>query len=233
MLFSHFFVPGFTDVDEDLRAGLMTAVLNAVKETQDGTELKTIDQGRYFVHIAEGEFTYGLFFSFENDLKEHEFAEATLSRFETDFHNRLATDLSFELSDFNGFHDYLKEEYSQLISIDVVGLSKIIGLMEDAIYSDYIILERPYMHQVMTTISIPEINPIASNLGLMCKNLLETGIKIGKEVSRIRFFLGKDHYVLVDSLEDKFFLILVVPEKERERAEKEMTRIQNRIKNLI
>jgi hypothetical protein len=233
MLFSHFFVPGFTDVDEDLRAGLMTAVLNAVKETQDGTELRTIDQGRYFVHIVEGEYTYGLYFSFENDLKEHEFAETTLSKFENDFQNRLVDDLPFEPVTFFDFHDYLKEKYSQLISIDVVGLSKIIELMENAIYSDYIILEKPWYHQVFTTISIPEIHPVANTLGIMCRNLLETGLKMDMEISRIRFQLGTAHFVLVSSLKDKFYLILVVPEKELERGEREMTRIQNRIKDIL
>ncbi|MFW9856256.1 MAG: hypothetical protein ACFFFG_14485 [Candidatus Thorarchaeota archaeon] len=233
MLFSHFFVPGFSDVDEDLRAGLMTAVLNAVKETQDGSELRSIDQGRYFVHIIEGEYTYGLYFGFENDLKEHEFAEATLSKFETSFRKQLIDGLSFSSEMFDDFHDYLKEKYSEIISIDAVGLSKIIKLMEDAIYSDYIILAKPWYHQVFTAITIPEINPIANSLGLMCKNLLESGLKIGLEISRIRFRIRSAYYVFVDTLKDRFFLILIVPEKEFERGERELARIKNRIERVI
>ena len=89
LLFSHFFVSGFSDVDEDLRAGLMTAILNAVKETHQDTGISTIDQGKYLVHIVEGMFTYGLFFSNENDIKEHKFANRILDRFESDFNEIL------------------------------------------------------------------------------------------------------------------------------------------------
>ena len=59
---------------------------------------------------------------------------------------------SFEENDFLIFHDYLKKEYSTLISIDVVGLSKMIDLMESSIISDYIILEKTKLNQVFTTI---------------------------------------------------------------------------------
>ena len=50
LLFSHFFVPGFSGVDEDLRAGLMSAVLNAVKETENDAIIKTINQGKTCAH---------------------------------------------------------------------------------------------------------------------------------------------------------------------------------------
>jgi hypothetical protein len=231
LIFSHFFVPGFSVVDEDLRAGLMTAVLNAVKETQKDTGIKTIDQGKYYVHIVEGKFTYGLFFSHENDLKEYKFANATLQKFESEFQDKLKNDtISFAQSDdeFVDFQEYLKRQYSALISIDVVGLSKIIEEMEESIFSDYIVLEKPYLHQVFTSISIPTIHPHANQLALMCKNILEASIKIGQEIGTLQFNLGELFYVFADQV-GKYVLIVVVSAKEKDKNYKELIRIYNKI----
>lgn len=231
LLFSHSFMPGFSDVDEDLRAGLMSAVLNAVKETQNDTGIKTIDQGKYFVHIVEGKFTYGLFFSHENDLKEYKFANATLQQFEIEFHEKLKEDIlsySHDENGFDRFQEYLKRQYSALISIDVVGLSKIIELMETSIFSDYIILEKPYLHQVFTTISLPAIHPYANQLALMCKNMHESSIKIGHEIRTLQFNLGENYYVFADQL-GKYILIVVISIKNREKALRELARIHNKL----
>ncbi|MFX0172214.1 MAG: hypothetical protein ACFE9L_09855 [Candidatus Hodarchaeota archaeon] len=231
LLFSHSFMPGFSDVDEDLRAGLMTAVLNAVKETQNDTGIKTIDQGKYFVHIVEGEFTYGLFFSYENDLKEYKFANATLQQFENEFHIKLKEDVlsySHSENEFDKFQEYLKKQYSALISIDVAGLSKIIEVMEPSFFSDYIILEKPYLHQVFTTISLPDIHPYANQLALMCKNMHESSIKIGHEIRTLQFNLGENYYVFADQF-GKYILIVVISIKERDKALKELNRIHHKL----
>lgn len=231
LIFSHFFVPGFSVVDEDLRAGLMTAVLNAVKETQKDTGIKTIDQGKYYVHIVEGKFTYGLFFSHENDLKEYKFANATLQRFESEFQDKLKKDtLTYDQSadEFGEFQEYLQKQYSALISIDVVGLSKIIEVMEDSVFSDYIVLEKPYLHQVFTSISIPTIHPHANQLALMCKNILEASIRIGQEISTLQFNLGESFYIFANQV-GKYILIVVVSGKEKEKNYRELVKIYNKI----
>ncbi len=231
LIFSHFFVPGFSVVDEDLRAGLMTAVLNVVKETQKDTGIKTIDQGKYFVHIVEGKFTYGLFFSHENDLKEYKFANATLQQFETEFQDKLKDDtITFDQTDneFTEFQNYLKRQYSALISIDVIGLSKIIEVMEESIFSDYIVLEKPYLHQVFTSISIPTIHPHANQIALMCKNILEASIRIGQEISILQFNLGELFYVFADQV-GKYILIVVVSAKDKDKNYKELLRIYDKI----
>ncbi|MFX1284887.1 MAG: hypothetical protein ACFFB5_14595 [Promethearchaeota archaeon] len=232
LLFSHFFVAGFSDVDEDLRAGLMTAVLNAVKKTHNNssidTSIKTIDQGRYFVHIVEGVFTYGLFFSHENDLKENTFANTTLQKFESMFEQNLNENISFDEKEFTIFSDYLKKEYNALISIDVVGLSKIIEIMEESFFSNYIILEKPNLHQVFTTVSLPAIYPYTNQLVLMCKNILEASFKIKNEISEIKFNLGENIYIFVHSLR-KYVVIIIVEKKDHDKAIKEIVRIHNKI----
>ena len=231
LLFSHFFVSGFSDVDEDLRAGLMTAILNAVKETHQDTGISTIDQGKYLVHIVEGMFTYGLFFSNENDLKEHKFANRILDRFENDFNEILQNIISFEENDFLIFHDYLKKEYSTLISIDVVGLSKMIDLMESSIISDYIILEKTKLNQVFTTIStLPELHPYANHIGMMCKNLLESSSNIKHEITNLRFNLG-DKFLVYLVVYERFVLIVILDKKDMEKTIKELARLQNKIKS--
>jgi hypothetical protein len=228
LLFSHFFVPGFSGVDEDLRAGLMSAVLNAVKETESDTGIKTINQGRYYVHIIEGKYTYGLFFSHEDDLKEFLFANTTLNRFEATFKTVLSSDISFEDNYFKKFEDYLQKEYNQLIAIDVIGLSKIIDIMENSLFTDYILLEKPNFHQVFTTISLPIIHPHANSLAQMCKNFIESSIKIGQEVEQLQFSLGVEHLVFVDRF-NKYVVIVVVHKNTREKSIKEINRLKNKI----
>lgn len=229
LLFSHFFVPGFSDVDEDLRAGLMAAVLNAVQETQPGTGIKTIDQGRYFVHVVEGKFTHGLFFSHENDLKEHNFAYATLERFEKIYGQELLEDISFDDDEFLEFQEYLNKQYNALIAIDVVGLSKIIEIMADTSFSDYIILEKPNLHQVFTNISsLPEIHIYANQIALMCKNIIEASLIINHEITNLEFNLGENYYIFVDRFV-KYVVILIVQKKDRDNAIREIVRIHNTI----
>lgn len=229
LLFSHFFVPGFSEVDEDLRAGLMTAILNAVKETHQDTRISTIDQGKYLVHIVEGTFAYGLFFSNENDKKEHKFANKILDRFESEFNEILENNISFEENDFMIFHEYLKKEYSTLISIDVVGLSKMIEIMESSIISDYIILEKTKLNQVFTTIStLPELHLYANHIGMMCKNLLESSLNIEHEVTKLRFNLG-DKFLVYLEVYERFVLIVIINIKDREKTLKELTRLKNKI----
>ncbi len=177
----------------------MTAVLNAVQETHSGTGIKTIDQGRYFVHIVEGELTYGIFFSHENDLKVHNFANTTLQGFEFFFNKKIKKSISFNNDEFIKFQDFLNKKYSDLISIDVVNLSKIIEIMEESIFSDYIILEKPNFHQVFTHISsLPEIHKHANQIASMCKSLLEASLMIGHETTKIEFNLGENYYVFTD-----------------------------------
>lgn len=232
LIFSHFFVPGFSQVDEDLRAGLMSAVLNAVKETQTDVGLKTIDQGKYFVHIFEGDYTYGLFFSHEHDLKEKNFANTIMRRFETTFKTELDDELSFDNATFDTFKDFLITEYNELISIDVVGLSKIIDVMENSVFSDYILLEKPFFHQVFTTISIPEIHPHANTLAHMCKTIIESSIMIGQEIETIQFTLGRDYMVFAERFR-KYIVIIIILKKNREKALKEILRLKSKINYSI
>ncbi|MHA2052662.1 MAG: hypothetical protein ACW99F_03595 [Candidatus Hodarchaeales archaeon] len=232
LLLSHFFVPGFSDVDEDLRAGLMTAVLNAVKETQNDTGIKTINQGKYYVHILEGEHTYGIFFSHEHDLKERNFATITVRRFENTFRKELEDELGFDDDTFADFQEFLKKEYNTLISIDVVGLSKIIDIMENSLFNDYILLEKPNFHQVFTTISLPDIHPHANTLAQMCKTLVEESIMIGQEIEQLQFTLGRDYMVFVDRFR-KYVVIIIIMKKNREKALKEIIRLKNKISNVL
>ncbi|MHA1993681.1 MAG: hypothetical protein ACW97Z_04005 [Candidatus Hodarchaeales archaeon] len=227
LLFSYSFMPGFSDVDEDLRAGLMSAVLNAVKETDD-SEIKTIDQGKYIVHIIEGKYTYGIFFSHEHDLKEINFANTTLRRFEETFKKELKEEISFDDHQFVDFNDFLKREYNSLISIDVVGLSKIIDIMDESFFSDYILLEKPNFHQVFTTISIPEIHPHANPLAQMCKVIIESSILIGQEIEQLQFSLGREYMVFVERFR-KYVVIIIVWKKNREKALKEIIRLKSKI----
>lgn len=229
LLFSHFFLSVFSDVDGDLRAGLMTAVLNAMKETQANQGIKVIDQGRYFVHIAEGELTYCLLFSQDNALTEHRFAQSILKQFEVLFGDYVATQVSFSETEFNDFSKYVIAEYNKLMQIDVAGLSAMIETMNTSFFTDFIILEKPNLHQVFTTISsYPEIHPYANQIGTMCKNLIESSIAIGQEITQLQFNLGGKYLVIVERFK-KYLVVLIILRKDHEKALKEILRIRNKI----
>jgi hypothetical protein len=137
-------------------------------------------------------------------------------------------EISFENKDFVKFTEYLKKQYNTLISIDVVGLSKIIDMMEESFFSDYIILEKPNLNQVFTHAKHNAANKVA----LMCKNLLEASMKIGYETTKIEFNLGNDFQIIVDSLA-KYVVILIVPKKDLNKAGKEIVRIHNSIESFF
>jgi hypothetical protein len=110
----------------------------------------------------------------------------------------------------------------------VIGLSKIIDIMENSLFSDYILLEKPNFHQVFTTISLPQIHPHANTLAHMCKNIIESSIKIGQEIEQIQFSLGMDYTVFVDRFK-KYVVIIVVHKNTREKSIKEINRLKNKI----
>ena len=113
----------------------------------------------------------------------------------------------------------------------MVGLSKIIETMENTNFNDYIVLEKPYLHQVFTSIAVPEVHPHASQLALMCKNMLEASTQIGHEITSLQFNLGENYYVILDQV-GKYILILVIFQKDKEKALKELIRIHSKISNL-
>ncbi len=127
------------------------------------------------------------------------------------------------------FHEYLKKEYSTLITIDVVGLSKMIEIMETSIISDYIILEKTKLNQVFTTIStLPELHPYANHIGMMCKNLLESSSNIEHEITKLRFNLG-DKFLVYLEVYERFVLIVIINQKDKEKILKDLTRLKSKI----
>ena len=135
------------------------------------------------------------------DLKEREFTYTTIRRFESSFHEKLEEGLSFHNDDFDEFNEFLAKKYNDLIAIDVVGLSRIIEIMEESFFSDYIILERPNLHQVFTHVSsLPRIHPHANTIATMCKTIIETSLLIGHEITELQFNLGKKFQVFVNRI---------------------------------
>ena len=156
------------------------------------------------------------------------FANTTLQSFEAIFKKELEDGLSFDNHQFVDFNDFLKREYNSLISIDVVGLSKIIDIMDDSFFSDYILLEKPNFHQVFTTISLPDVYPHANSLAQMCKVIIESSILIGQEIEQLQFSLGREYIVFVDRFR-KYVVIIMIIKKYREKAHKEIIRLKSKI----
>ena len=100
--------------------------------------------------------------------------------------------------------------------------------MDHSLFTDYILLEKPNFHQVFTTISLPKIHPHANALAQMCKNFIESSIKIGQEVEQLQFSLGINHFVIVDRFK-KYVVIVVVHKNTREKSIKEINRLKNKI----
>lgn len=183
LLFTHGLTSESTeDIDEELHAGLMSAIFTALRETQKET-IKSIRQREDYVYLLyEGVLTYGVLPAIEEDHRLYDFLRDIILKFEimytADLHNKSIIDRSR----FDGFHEIVSKKYSDLIRPNARALKKNIDIMQKSGFDNFIIYEVEYLYQVCKSIKNPILNLHADRLTSILRNLMEFGEKIGKNL---------------------------------------------------
>jgi hypothetical protein len=167
LVFSYDFVKGWSESgkderDLDMHASLITAALNALKETQ-GETITAIRQVDYTLILYEGVLTYGMLTASEDDPKMYEFLRGIVLKFELMFTHELHVETFINRKDFEIFRTIVKEMYDDIVGIDVGGLRRILKVMNKSKIANYIVYETKFFQPIFTSIVDPKVNlPIHS-----------------------------------------------------------------------
>lgn len=173
------------DSDIDIQAGLITAVLNALRETR-GESVTAIRYREYMLILYEGVLTYGILFAVEDDPRLHEFIKKIVLKFEIMFTYELG---GHELHrkhvlnrmDFMNFEETVRSQYSDMITIDVFSLDRIIKIMKSTTVSNYIIYETKFFNPVFTKINDPIITAYLPQIMRIYRNISDLEKMIHQE----------------------------------------------------
>ncbi|MFX0208032.1 MAG: hypothetical protein ACFFDT_18745, partial [Candidatus Hodarchaeota archaeon] len=185
LVFSHSFSGDFLseiDTDVDIQAGLITAVLNALKETR-GESVTAIRYREYRLLLYEGVLTYGILFGFEGHNPElQDFLRNIVLKFEIMFTYELYKKTIINRADFESFREIVRNQYVDMIAIDVASLDRLITIMrESSISNNYIIYETKLLLPVFTKIVIPKINSHLPQVTRIYREILNLETKINQE----------------------------------------------------
>ncbi len=194
LLFTHGLTSETTeDIDEELHAGLMSAIFNALRETQKET-IKSIRQRDDYVYLLyEGVLTYGVLPAVEEDPRLYDFLRDVILKFELMYTAELHRKAIIDRHQFNGFHEIINNMYSDLVRPNAKALKKNIDTMLKAGFENFLIYELKYFHQVCKSIKDPVLNLQTDRLAPIFRSLMQFSDKIKKNLLRGDFkFEGID-----------------------------------------
>ncbi len=162
LIFSHNFIADwckdhFEAVDADLKAGLFTASINALRETQKETVTSIHHEG-YIMLLYEGHLTRGILTTNDDDPKLTNFLKKAVSKFEFMFSFELDFSPILNRSDFACFRDLVVPMYNEMMGVDIEGLRKILDIMNRSRITNFIIYETKYLKPIFTSIVDPRVN---------------------------------------------------------------------------
>ena len=188
LLFTHGLTNESTeDIDEELHAGLMSAIFTALRETQKET-IKSIRQREDYVYLLyEGVLTYGVLPAMEEDPKLYDFLRDVILKFELKYTTNIHNKTIIDRSKFYGFHDIVTKMYNDLVRPNARALKKNISVMQKSGFENFIIYEIKYFYQVCKSIKDPTLNLQADRLTSILRNLMEFSNKIEKNFLQCDF----------------------------------------------
>ncbi|NHJ02423.1 MAG: hypothetical protein EAX86_09835 [Candidatus Heimdallarchaeota archaeon] len=229
LVFSHpFSGVNLQEEDRDMRAGLLTAVLNVLRETQ-GESISSIKHKDYHLVLYEGVLTYGILTTTKDDPTLHGFIRKIVLRFELMYTYELHKGIIFNRKDFEDFREVVTKEYSALLNIDISKVGKILEIMQRSSISDYIIYEDKFFNPVFMSVVDPVISSYANQLTQIFRGIVEFGSKINQEhiLSDISFEEIHLHAIVAAS----HSVVVILPENQSKKdiVKKELVRIQKNI----
>jgi hypothetical protein len=176
LVFSYDFVENWMDGEEDLDliAGLKSAAISALRETQGETitEIKQVD---YSLLLYEGILTYGFLTVKEPDPTQHEILRKIVLKFELMFTFELHSESVFKKEDFETFRSVVQNLYDEFRTVDVKSLRTIIEIISQSNASNIIIYSTTKFYPLYTsmvdhsiTLPIPKMTQIIRSMDDLC-----------------------------------------------------------------
>lgn len=202
-LFTYEFRPDTLFTDSDIRGGLITAIMRVMGETFGQQETRIVNYGNYNAILAEGEFVYGILFTFQIGPIFEKFIAKVVEDFEEKFTTKLeklnTPDAGIEPSDYD-FSKELVEAYSSLVHIDESKLSKLLELIhgyQDRIFDNMIIFLRPEMSRLYTHLVSERFSIYSNEVSTAIKTLLDLSNRTSFPIENFSIALSKDFHCLM------------------------------------
>ncbi|MFX0122477.1 MAG: hypothetical protein ACFFAE_02485 [Candidatus Hodarchaeota archaeon] len=196
LVFSHSFAGNYLteiDSDIDIQAGLISAVLNALRETR-GETVTAIRYRGYMLLLYEGVLTYGILFTVEDDPKLHDFLKTIVLKFEIVFTDELYKETVLNRMDFETFRIIVRNQYAEMITIDVTNLDRLIKIMRHTTIANYIIYETKFFHPVFTKISESLITSNLPQITRIFRDISDLEKKIHQKQTTSEIKFAKIHF---------------------------------------
>ena len=152
LVFSYDFIENWIEGEEDidLLAGLKSAAISALRETQGETitEIKQID---YTLLLYEGILTFGFLTVKESDLAQYELLRNIVLKFELMFTLELHSESIHRKQDFEAFRGVIQTLYDDFRSVDVKSLRTIIEIISQSNASNIIICSTSKFYPLYTS----------------------------------------------------------------------------------
>jgi hypothetical protein len=154
LVFSHDFIKGGSngDEDHDLQAGLTSAAISALRETQGETitEIKQVD---YTLFTYEGILTYGLLtVQRDTGLRLRDFLRKIVLKFELMFSELLHSETLVKKGEYEIFRNQVISIYNEYSLIDVDALNRVLEIIAQSDATNFIIYNVTNLQPIFTSI---------------------------------------------------------------------------------
>ncbi|MFX1508436.1 MAG: hypothetical protein ACFFDC_20340 [Promethearchaeota archaeon] len=231
LVFSHSFAGNYLteiDSDIDIQAGLISAVLNALRETQ-GETVTAIRYREYMLLLYEGVLTYGILLTVEDDPKLHEFLKEIVLKFEIVYTDELYKETVLNRMDFEPFRRIIRNHYSEMITIDVINLDRIIKIMRPTTIKNYVIYETKFFNPVFTKIVDPLITANLPQITRIYRDISDLEKKFHQEQTSSEIFFSKIHFYEIKTPTHCVVLFYSPIEQEKSTIMREINNIKKKL----
>lgn len=213
-----------------MHAGLLSAIFNALRETQKES-IKSIRQRDDYVYLLyEGVLTFGVLPTTEEDPRLYDFLRDVVLKFEIMYTEKLHQDTVFERSHFKEFHDIVKKMYNELIEIDVKALSHYIDLLGSSSFNNYIIFETTHYHPVFKSLKDPNVSYHADRLSPIFRYMMDFTDHIERNFESSEFTFNDLKVLTIKTQSYLIAFLLQLPLKGNESIWKDINNLTRKLR---
>jgi len=233
LVFNHTFTNSSSDsLDIDIQAGLMTAILNVLRDTQRETITSIRHREDYVIILYEGVLTYGLLPVTQYDNRLFRFLREVVLKFELMFTEELHKENVINRTVFEPFRDIIQSLYSNYIDIDIESFNEIMEIMQSSRVSNYIIYETKFFHPVFSSIDDSIVGEFKDKITKMSREIVDFGLNIEQNFSIGELNFKEMTITLIKTPSHLIVLFYLDKEKNKEEFIKEIQKIKSQLENI-